>query len=87
MTKIQLKESDLEIFRATYLRLKRYRLDCLEACCFEWCISGICTKRDSIKKYRTGLESVQKRLDLAKIVRTSVDLEILKKLYLLPRQR
>ena len=87
LTKISLQEADLDIFRATYLRLKRYRLDCAEAFCIEWCICCVCTKRDSIKKYKTGLDSVKRRLDLSKIIRTSVDLEILKKLYLLPRQR
>ena len=45
--------------------------------------------RSSIKKYGypEGKESIEKRLDIVKIVKTSVDLDVLKKLYLLPRQR
>ena len=48
-----------------------------------------CVGRSSIKKYGypEGKESIEKRLDIVKIVKTSVDLDVLKKLYLLPRQR
>ena len=43
--------------------------------------------RQSIKHYHEGKESFEKRLDIVKLITNSVDLEILKKLYLLPRQR
>ena len=37
--------------------------------------------------YQAGKTQVDKQLDIVKIVKTSIDVEILKKLYLLPRQR
>ena len=43
--------------------------------------------KHSIKHYHEGKESIEKRLDITKLVRSSIDIEILKKLYLLPRQR
>lgn len=43
--------------------------------------------RSSVKLYHEGKESVEKRLDIVKLVKTSIDLDALKKLYLLPRQR
>lgn len=52
---------------------------------FEKC--KCCFSRHSIKHYNDGKESIEKRLDIVKLVKTSVDLDVLKKLYLLPRQR
>lgn len=46
-----------------------------------------CMGKHSIKHYHEGKESIEKRLDITKLVRSSIDIEILKKLYLLPRQR
>ena len=46
-----------------------------------------CMSKHSIKHYHEGKESLEKHLDITKLVKTSIDLEILKKLYLLPRQR
>ena len=43
--------------------------------------------KHSIKHYHEGKENLEKRLEVTKLIRTSIDLEILKKLYLLPRQR
>ena len=43
--------------------------------------------RPSIKHYHEGKEHVENRLDITKLIRTTIDLEILKKLYLAPRQR
>ena len=46
-----------------------------------------CLKHHSIKHYHEGKEAVEKRLDIVKLVKTSVDLDVLKKLLLQPRQR
>ena len=43
--------------------------------------------RPSIKHYHEGKENLEGRLDITKLIRTTVDLEILRKLYLVPRQR
>ena len=83
LAKISLEEADLSIFKESFKRLKRFRIGCIYACGIEACIC--CMNRSSVRRYETSLSGVQRRLDLAKIVKTSVDLEVLKKLYLLPR--
>ena len=51
---------------------------------FRCCLSN---SRPSIKHYHEGKENLESRLDITKLVRSTIDLEILRKLYLVPRQR
>lgn len=85
MTRISLAQNDLNIFKSSLDGLKQFRV----SYCTSICVQNFrcCMGRQSIKHYHEGKESFEKRLDIIKLITNSIDIEILKKLYLLPRQR
>ena len=84
LLKIKLQQADMPTFSSTYYGLKSFTVGICLALASDNCCCA--TKRDrSIKLYRNGQEQIDKRLDIVKLIRTSLDVELLKKLYLLPR--
>ena len=80
-----MNHSDLSTFKASLAGLKRFNLSYCASIAIE--NFKCCMAKHSIKHYHEGKENLEKRLEVTKLIRTSIDLEILKKLYLLPRQR
>ena len=82
-SKITLDPSDLPTFSSAFSKIKRFSVSLFTALIADNC--GCCRSDRSIKVYRSGQEQIDKRLDIVKLIRLSMDIELLKKLYLLPR--
>ena len=83
MSIFTLDQEDLSTLKSSLAGLSRFNLS--------YCTSILtenfrcCMGKHSIKHYDEGKENIEKRLDITKLVRSTIDIEILKKLYLLPR--
>ena len=73
--------------KSVYSGLKKFQISMCQAILADkfGCLS--CCRSDETKRYLAGQEQIDRRLDVVKLMRTSMDLEIMRKLYLLPRQR
>ena len=82
LAKISLMPIDLFAFSTTFWGLRRFSV----GFCSAFCADNLCCcrKSRSIKIYQRGQEQMDKRLDIVKLIRTSLDVDLLKKLYLLP---
>ncbi len=57
---------------------------CCDALTADKC-GTMCRSDKSIKRYQRGRQQIETRLDIVKLIKSSMNLEMLSKLYLLPR--
>lgn len=85
MERLTLNHTDLATLKSSLVSLKQFNLSYFSAILAQ--NLSCCLKRRSVKHYIEGKEAFEKRINIVKLIKNSIDLEVLKKLYLLPRQR
>ena len=87
MKSIKLMNVDsLALIRA-YRGIKRFRISFCMAVLADKC-SCLCSSTDrTATQYLNGRRRLDKRLDLVSLIKTQLDVQVLKKLIMLPQQR
>ena len=80
---ITLQRSDLLKLSYVYSMMKHFSVSFCTAVIADNC-AFYCRRKRSVKIYQAGKEKIVKKIDIVRLVRNSLDLELLKKLYLLP---
>ena len=83
----QVTLKDLTALKDAFFNLKAFEFGYCLALMADRC-ACICRRRNwKAKEYSKAKERIENRLDIVKLIKVQIDLEILKKLLLIPKQR
>ena len=80
-----MNQIDLDSIKSAFNSLGRYKVGLCTAWTSHCCGLLCCGRRH--KRFVRGKEKIDERLDVVKLVKTSIDFEVLRKLQMTPKQR